>query len=92
VSGGITLECAAEVYPAPLISWVKDKVVIKSVSGSLQFMNLKLNDIGVYECWANNSNGFDARLYKLEVTSGLNFSPSLAKIFLSSPSCSSYMY
>jgi hypothetical protein len=91
VGGAITLECAAEGYPAPLISWVKDKVVIKSGSGSLQLMSLKLNDSGVYECWANNSNGFDARLYKLEVTSGLNFALSLPKIFISSPSCS-YMY
>ncbi len=69
---GITLECKAEGYPAPLLTWVKDGEVINTGSSSLQLMNFKLNDSGAaYECWANNSNGFDARLYALEITSEL---------------------
>lgn len=67
--GSITYTCDAEGYPAPVLSWVKDKVVIETGSNSLQLRNAQINDSGVYECWANNSNGFDARVYTLKVTS-----------------------
>jgi hypothetical protein len=69
--GEITLECDAEGYPAPAISWVKEKELLESGPTTLQLSNLKLNDSQVIECWANNSNGFDARLYALEITSKL---------------------
>ena len=68
--GDVTLTCDVEGYPKLLISWVKDNVLLKSGSNSLTLANLKLNDSDTtYECWANNTHGFDARLYKLKVTS-----------------------
>ena len=44
-------------------------MLIEIGSKSLHLKNAKINDSGVYECWANNSNGFDARVYTLKVTS-----------------------
>ena len=71
--GEITLECDAKGYPAPVISWVKDEVAMEIGSTNLQLTNLKLNDSKVIECWANNSNGFEGRLFALEITSKLIF-------------------
>ena len=65
----LTLDCDAKGYPTPVITWVKDKKVIQSGSNSLQLSDFKKDDNGFYECWANNTHGFDARLYEVNMTS-----------------------
>ena len=70
--GDLTLDCDAKGYPAPVITWVKDKKVIQSGSNSLQLRDFKTEDNGFYECWANNTHGFDAKLYEVNMTSKQN--------------------
>lgn len=65
----LTLTCDAKGYPAPVITWVKDNEVIQSASRTLQLQDVRLNQSGIYECWANNTHGADARQFDLFVTS-----------------------
>lgn len=61
----VTLSCAAYGYPTPLISWLKDNVIISSSD------TLTVNESGTYECWANNSHGADIKPVDVSITSKL---------------------
>ena len=65
----MTLSCDIKGYPTPVYSWVKNKTVVSTGLSSLTLRHLKQNNSGTYECWGNNSLGYDAKLVKLVVAS-----------------------
>jgi hypothetical protein len=58
-----TLNCASHGYPPPVVSWLKDDVVVSSSD------TLTVNKSGIYECWANNTHGEDFKPVHVSITS-----------------------
>ena len=65
----VTLSCDIKGYPTPVHSWVKNRTVVSTGSSSLTLRHLKQNNSGTYECWGNNSLGYNAKLVELVVAS-----------------------
>ena len=65
----VTLSCDINGYPAPVFSWVKNKTVVTTGSRSLTLLHVKQNESCTYECWGNNTLGYNAMLVKLRVAS-----------------------
>lgn len=60
----LTLSCEAYGYPTPVISWLRDGILVKNNSNTLQ-----INQSGIYECWANNTHGRKYKPINVEITS-----------------------
>lgn len=60
-----TLVCDVDGAPYPEVTWTKDeevldfteRVYLDLYNGSLQFADVRLEDAGVYQCFASNING-----------------------------------
>jgi hypothetical protein len=65
----VTLSCDLDGYPTPVWSWVKNKTVVDIGSRSLTLLHVKKNESYTYECWANNTHGYDAMKVTLSVSS-----------------------
>ena len=63
------ISCDIKGYPDPVFSWVKNNDVIASRSSRLTIPRAKQNDSGSYECWGNNTHGYNAHLVHLKVAS-----------------------
>jgi hypothetical protein len=69
----VTLSCDINGYPAPVFSWVKNKTVVATGSSSLTLLHVKQNESCTYECWGNNTLGYNAMLVELRVASKLHW-------------------
>uniref|UniRef100_V9GWQ8 Peroxidasin n=1 Tax=Craspedacusta sowerbii TaxID=128124 RepID=V9GWQ8_CRASO len=71
----IFIRCAAEGWPAPVISWAKDGVQVSSggrftanaSAGTIEIKGIGNTDEGAWECVARNSIGFAREQFKLTV-------------------------
>ncbi|XP_054440698.1 hemicentin-2 [Pteronotus mesoamericanus] len=71
----VTLDCEAQGFPPPLVTWTKDFRPVPAVtdrhhllpSGSLRLAPARAGDSGVYECRASNPAGSASRRYILGV-------------------------
>ncbi|XP_028405888.1 uncharacterized protein LOC114528449 [Dendronephthya gigantea] len=66
-----SLSCDINAYPAPVFSWVKNKKRIAYGSSTLTLRHVRQNQSGDYECWGNNTIGYNAMLMKVQVSSKL---------------------
>jgi len=62
------LQCEAEGYPSPLVTWKKQGKLLQSSFNETNFIihDARNTDAGIYECKASNSVGTVS--YKVEVT------------------------
>ena len=65
----VTISCDLNGYPTPVWSWVKDKNVVAVGPRSMTLLRVKQNESGTYECWANNTHGYNAMKVVLTVSS-----------------------
>nr|XP_012807460.2 hemicentin-2 [Jaculus jaculus] len=71
----VTLDCQAQGFPPPLVTWTKDSHPLLPVSdrrdllpsGSLRLAEAQVDDNGLYECTASNPAGAASRRYVLGV-------------------------
>ncbi|KAH9500753.1 Hemicentin-1, partial [Bulinus truncatus] len=75
VNSRSVLQCETSGQPAPLITWSKNGQPFPATglrhrmlpSGSLEFMIVRLEDIGTYQCTASNAAGNTTRVIQLQV-------------------------
>ena len=53
----ITLNCAADGYPVPTLSWQFNGAVVGGATGTYALNNAKVEDAGNYSCLASNFRG-----------------------------------
>lgn len=69
----VSLSCDINGYPAPVFSWVKNRKRIAIGSSTLTLRHVRQDESGDYECWGNNTIGYNAFLMKLQVSSKFNY-------------------
>ena len=75
VGNGAVLPCDSQGLPEPKTSWIKDSEIFPTTGlhhqmqrfGSMEFITVRLENAGIYECTASNEAGNASREIELKV-------------------------